>query len=40
MKEAGVDASEIDAYAEKLYEAIVEFIQNTGFSVPVHRPKY
>jgi hypothetical protein len=40
MDREGVDAKEIDEYAEKIYEAVVEFIQNTGFSVPVHRPKY
>jgi hypothetical protein len=40
MKKEGVEAKEIDDYAEQIYDAIVEFIQNTGFSVPVHRPKY
>jgi hypothetical protein len=40
MKKAGVAPDEIDKYADRIYDAIVEFIQNTGFSVPVHRPKY
>lgn len=40
MKAANVDPAEIDAYAEKIYNAVKEFIQNTEFSVPVHKDRY
>jgi hypothetical protein len=40
MGEAHVKAKDVDQYAERIYEAVSEFIQNTGFSVPVYRPKY
>ena len=40
MKDANVDPAEIDEYAEQIYNAVKEFIQNTEFSVPVYKDKY
>jgi hypothetical protein len=40
MGEANVKADHVNRYAEKIYDAVTEFIQNTGFCVPVYRPKY
>ncbi len=41
MKQEKVNSKDrTDKNAEAIYNAVKDFIANTGFSVPVYRPKY
>ena len=41
MEKAGVTSKEELDKAQQVFEAVKDFIENTGFSAPLHRrPKY